>query len=41
MKGYKVYKGYIYFYGTTYHKNSKATNVFAKKKTKTKYKRLS
>ena len=27
MKGYKAYKGYIYFYDTTYHKNSKATKT--------------
>ena len=31
MKGYKAYKGYIYFYGTTYHKNSKATKTYTKK----------
>ena len=31
MKGCKTYKGYIYFYGTTYHKNSKATKTYTKK----------
>ncbi len=38
MKGYKAYKGFIYFYGTTYHKNSldyiffyKATKTYTKK----------
>lgn len=30
MKGYKAYKGYIYFYGTTYHKNSKTTKTYTK-----------